>query len=366
MVGAPRSAGMREFGYQRFNSGMVRHLSLRTAGELRVMLVQNAVSDAYCSSGYYNFPDLPMADKDWQGADLVFDIDSKDLALPCRAVHTVLKCAACGAPFLPPDGAGEGPAACPGCGSPRHDSRSLPCRDCVAGAKKEVAKLLRVLGEDLAVLPEDCAVYFSGNEGFHVHVDDERFRGIGSGARGEIADYVAFRGAVPERFGMARSGAAGLPEAGEAGWRGRVAAALLGPKSARPRLVREAKAAGYGAFAARLAGLQPSLGARIDRNVTTDVHRIFRLPGSLSGKSGLAKAPCGRDLDGFDPYRDACLVDGDPVDVVARSPVRFRLRGRGFGPYDGEAVTVPRFAAAYMICKGLATAPPRPPAPAPR
>ena len=30
----------------------------------------------------------------------------------------------------------------------------------------------------------------------------------------------------------------------------------------------------------------PKIGAKIDPNVTMDIHRIFRLPGSINSKSG--------------------------------------------------------------------------------
>ena len=36
------------------------------------------------------FPNLSMNEKDWKEADLIFDIDAKDLNLPCREHHTVI------------------------------------------------------------------------------------------------------------------------------------------------------------------------------------------------------------------------------------------------------------------------------------
>ena len=56
--------------------------------------MQNIPSDVYCSNGYYSFPNLPMNEKDWKEADLIFDIDAKDLNLSCRE-NICSKCNEC-------------------------------------------------------------------------------------------------------------------------------------------------------------------------------------------------------------------------------------------------------------------------------
>ena len=366
-VRAPPRPAEREFGYQRFNSGMVRHLRARDDKELRLLIMRSAPSDLYCSNACYSFPDLPMNEKDWRGADLIFDIDAKDLALPCRPSHTAHVCGECGLARMQDGGAGAGaaaPGACPGCGSARRESVSLPCGACIDGAKKQVRLLAGLLVGDLGVPRESVAVHFSGNEGFHVSVAGTAYEPLGTRERGEIADYLMFKGAKADSYGFRRNSRPGrddLPGHGEEGWRGRVARHILGAKSARPRSAAAVAQAGYAAYQARLEEASRSIGARIDRAVTADVHRIFRLPGSLSGKSGLAKAECA-DLGAFSPYSDACLIDDEPADIVSSSVgVQFRLRGRRFGPYrQGESATVPRYAAAYMICKRLARAAPPP------
>ena len=100
--------------------------------------------------------------------------------------------------------------------------------------------------------------------------------------------------------------------------------------------------------------MKETLGVRIDPNVTADVHRIFRLPGSLNSKSGLAKLYC-EHLEKFNPFNDACLLDDKSAEVVANCPIQFKLRNRKFGPFENEKVSVPKYAAVYMICKGLAS-----------
>ena len=349
LIRVPERAPEREFGYQRFGSGMVRHVSVRDDRELRLLLMQNVPSDVYCSNAYYTFPNLPMNEKDWKEADLIFDIDAKDLNLPCRPDHTVLICGDCGE-------ISRGPGKCTKCGSAKTDKKSLPCRDCMDASKREAEKLSSMLTGDLGIPKGDIHVYFSGNEGFHLYAYGSQFQGIGSRERLKLADYLMFNGAIPERFGMrgSRPSRSDFPELGEEGWRGRFAAHVFGSKSRRSKIVSGLIDGGRAQFQTLLDGMSKTAGARIDPGVTMDIHRIFRMPGSLNGKSGLAKVRCG-DLAGFDPYADAVLLGGDTVEVVASSPVRFRLRGRGFGPYSGERVTVPAYAAAYMICKKLAT-----------
>jgi len=84
-----------------------------------------------------------------------------------------------------------------------------------------------------------------------------------------------------------------------------------------------------------------------------DIHRIFRLPGSINSKSGLAKIHCD-NLSKFDPYVEASFLSDDSVEVFANCPIEFRLKNKKFGPYINEKVTIPTYAAVYMICKKLA------------
>ncbi len=95
LITVPERTSEREFGYQKFNSGMTRHISLKDDKELHLLLMQNIPSDVYCSNACYTFPNLPMNEKDWKEADLIFDIDAKDLNLSCRANHTVSICNDC-------------------------------------------------------------------------------------------------------------------------------------------------------------------------------------------------------------------------------------------------------------------------------
>ena len=340
----------REYGYKKFNSGMIRHISLKTDKDLHLMLMTNVPSDVFCSNAYYTFPNLPMAEKDWKEADLIFDIDAKDLNLSCRKDHTCIKCISCGEISLLQD-------VCPKCKSNKLDLLSLPCQNCISGVKKEVLNLIKILTNDLQIDDENVRISFSGNEGFHLYVANSFYNQLGSKERGDLIDYIMFRRAMPERFGFKKENPSRLsfPELDEAGWRGRVAKELFGSKSKRSKAITKIISNGYFAYQQILEEMgKHSIGIKIDPNVTVDIHRIFRLEGSLNSKSGLAKLAC-ENIEKFNPYVEACLIDDKPVEVSANSPIEFRLKNRKFGPYTNEKVFVPKYVAVYMLCKGIAS-----------
>lgn len=347
LVHVPDRMPEREFGFQKFNSGMIRHISLRDDKEMHLLLMREVPSDVYCSCAYYSFPNLPMREKDWKEADLIFDIDAKDLKLGCRKDHTVALCGDCGSVS-----SGE---RCSRCGSAKLEHKSLPCKDCIGASKGEVRRLTAILTRDFGTDPKDIHVYFSGNEGFHVYVYNTQFQQSGSRERSELVDYLMLNGSVPETFGMKRNNTKRdmLPDFGQWGWRGRFAGEVFGSKTKRSKAVSKLVSDGYQSFQQTLARLSEKIGVKVDPNVTMDIHRIFRLPGSLNSKSGLAKVFC-RDLDSFDPYVEASFLSDDTVEVLANCPIKFRLKNKKFGPYVDETVTVPTYAAAYMICKKLA------------
>ena len=349
LIHVPDRSSEREFGYKKFNSGMIRHISLKTDKDLRLMLMTNVPSDVFCSNAYYSFPNLSMGEKDWKEADLIFDIDAKDLNLSCRKEHTCIKCLSCNEVSLIQD-------ICPKCKSNKLDFVSLPCQNCISSLKKETLNLIKILTTDLQIRRENILVSFSGNDGFHLYVANSAYNTLGSKERSDLSDYIMFRRAIPEAFGFKKANPSRslLPELAEPGWRGRVAADLFGSKSNRSKGVTKIISDGYYAYRQRLEEMgKNSIGIRIDPNVTVDIHRIFRLEGSLNSKSGLTKLAC-ENIEKFSPYTDACLIDDKSVEVLAKCPIVFRLKNKKFGPYTNETVSIPKFTAVYMICKGIA------------
>ena len=347
-IKVPERTSEREFGYQKFNSGMTRHITIKDDKELHLMLIQNIPSDVYCSNAYYTFPNLPMNEKDWKEADLIFDIDAKDLNLSCRESHTISICNEC-------NEVSKNSILCSKCNSSKLEKKSLPCKNCINASKTEVSKLSQILIDDLGISQENIQVYFSGNEGFHVYVYNSQFQQIGSRERSELVDYISLRGVIPETFGMKKlkQDRASFPDFDEKGWRGRFSKQVFGIKSKRSKIITELLANGYSSFQKILDDVSENIGVKIDPNVTMDIHRIFRLPGSINSKSGLVKIQCD-NLSKFDPYTEASFLSDNSVEVFANCPIEFRLKNKKFGPYVNEKITIPTFAAVYMICKKLA------------
>ena len=349
LIHVPERTSEREFGFQKFNSGMVRHISLKDDKELHLLLMQNTPSDVYCSNAYYSSPNLSMKEKDWKEADLIFDIDAKDLHLDCRPNHCVTKCNECNQVSNSND-------HCSKCNSTKLETKSLPCKNCIDASKKEVLKLSNILIDDLAVEKNNIHVYFSGNEGFHVYVYNSQFQEIGSRERSELVDYIMFKGAIPETFGMKKlkPNRSLFPEFDEKGWRGRFSKEIFISKSKRSKIISELISNGHSNFQKKLVNISKTIGSQIDPNVTMDIHRIFRLPGSLNSKSGLTKILC-KDLQKFDPYSESSFLIEETIEINSDCPIEFKLKNKKFGPYYNENITVPTYAAVYMICKNLAT-----------
>jgi len=167
-------------------------------------------------------------------------------------------------------------------------------------------------------------VYFSGNRGYHLHVADERFEAMDSSARAEIANYI-------KGTGLARTQVSDYAPA--VGWATRMAVAA---GQDRPKLEQVIN----------------SFSSRIDESVTTDIHRIFRMPGTLHGNSGLLKMRV-HNLRAFRPDYDPVVLGDEEVTLSVQGSPAFSLKGRTFGPYSAEEPELPTYAAVYLMTKGL-------------
>ncbi len=340
-----REIGRREFGYATFDNTVIRHLSFRDKDELRAFLVREVPADAYASNAYYTHPSADMELKGWLSADLIFDIDIKDMHLACMDKHTIHICPKCKSK--------EASNTCSNCNA-NINHVNIPCNNCINTGKEEVKKLLSILN-DLGSF--DVNIYFSGNNGFHLHVIDEELSSLDSEGRREILDYVRGRGIIPEIFGInkQKNNHAMIKKIidGAVGWKGRIIRELLAKKD-KDELFRSLIRRRYDSFKKELEDIASKLSANsVDPVVTIDAHRIFRLQGSLSSKSGLAKVKVD-DIDTFDPFNDASLLDDEIVRVHIYNAPKFVINNNSFGPYNEVDIDIPTYAAVYLICKGLA------------
>lgn len=358
----PSRINEREFGYVPFNGTMIRHLTFPTAGELIATLLREAPAAAYYSCSYYQQPSLPMEEKGWKGGDLIFDVDADDLALPCKQVHDRWTCKEC-----KQTGTGNRPEKCPKCGATRIEELNWVCYECLGGAKRETVKLVDFLMADFGVLANEIRVYFSGNMGYHTVVEKPTFEGLDQAARSDIADYVSGLEIPLDLLGVFPRATYNdlllrLPRPSQPGWRGRFARhfqqTLEGDPSqdAWQRVAALFEKLSYKQFKKHFEETALKIGAAIDAAVTTDIHRIFRLPGTLHGETGLIKKRCD-DLSGFDPFVDPVVLSEEPVEIFVTDSPRFVLRGQAFGPYRQENVKLPLMAAVYLLGRELARVP---------
>ena len=361
-VEEPLKMEHREFGYMQFGQpGMLRHLSFKSMKELDAVLVKEAPSDVYCSNAYYEFPTgQPMQEKHWLGADLIFDIDGKDLGMPCVPSHSYPVCIQCGS-ASPPRHDEQRQYSCLSCGSIKAEYVSIPCTKCIDRSKREARRLVEFLLFDIGLELSAIDIYFSGNNGFHVHINDSGYISLDPQARSDLVSYLSGTGLILESIGVRKTNREDsffirFPKSGLTyGWRRRIAEKLkIDMTSAIKFRNIVDQYGGYGTFKVELERIAKDMGVRIDPQVTTDVHRVFRMPGTLNSKSGLSKTKCA-DLYSFDPFVDACLLGENMIDIRVKTPVKLRLNKNTFN-ISKESAEIPAYAAVYLMCKGLAEA----------
>lgn len=361
-ISAPIRINEREFGYMTFDKVMIRHLSFQTEGELRVFLIKESPHSVYYSCAYYYEPTLSMDEKGWKGADLIFDIDADAIPTKCKEEHDIWVCKDCR--FT---GKGKRPENCPKCASTRIEEESWICPLCLNATKNEAIKLIDFLLEDFGISNDKINVYFSGSRGYHITVEESSLECLDQLARNEISDYISGMGLSIESIGISKGASYDdlyrlLPLANEPGWRGRIANFFTNlefegynetSKDVRDKILYIYGKIGYNGFEDLIKRIVDNLSVKIDVMVTTDIHRIFRLPNTLHGNTGMLKKRCD-DLISFDPLMDAVVLSDEPVKLFITKTPKFTLKGNSFGPYNSEKVTLPLMVAVYLLGKGLA------------
>jgi len=143
---------MREFAFVYFDSeGMHRPVAFRSKAEVKEFLKKKTPLHSYYSTAYYSNPEAPMADKEWLGADLVFDLDADHI---------------------------------PG-------SEELNYFEQLKRVKEKCILLIDdFLVNDFGIEEKDMELFFSGNRGYHVHVRKDEVFDLSKQARREIVDYI--------------------------------------------------------------------------------------------------------------------------------------------------------------------------------
>ncbi len=384
----PHSLEQREFGFIPFREKtMIRHKGFKAPDEFASFVRSITPSHAYYSAAFYEKPEESMDKKGWLGASLVFDIDSDHLITPCKEKHEWWLCEDCQnattKPLHP---------RCPKCGSGKIREEAWLCETCLEMAKAETIKLLDFLTTDFGFQQSEIKTCFSGHRGYHVHVEGEEIKSLDQAARKEIVDYILGTGLQIEHHGLAETkGKADRrmmgPDLVDPGWRGRIARGVYDILlSASPQQLGEIEGLSK-AVAQKLAvdresileawnksspwraikGIGPKMweklaiyginkqAPKIDTVVTTDIHRLIRVPQTLHGKTGLkvVNIPL-NSLEKFDPLKDSIAFPNGRLKVYVDESYEFRLGNEAFKPYRHEEVELPLAAGIYLICKKAA------------
>lgn len=354
---SPSSVPQREWAFVFFDPDypdihMRRHLGFETRDEVFSYIRGMIPAHSYYSTAYYGRPGAPtMQEKEWLGADLIFDLDAD------------------------------------------HIMRG-PYDRMLARVREETEKLLGMLTTELGFASRDIDVVFSGGRGYHVHVHDLAVRNWGSSERRELIDYICGIGLDPARL-LAH------PTPSPRGWHQRYISALheyllwlqglpekermaaitglegvgrataeefvrrldetVSMAAARPaslnmrdavlaKVIRGLMAQKEGEFAS----LIRNRAALADEPVTTDIKRLIRLPSSLHGGSGLRVTPVHPgELDTFDPLVDAVVFCERAVKVDLSFPLTMPMLGSTYRLEKGT-VAVPEALAVFLCCRGAA------------
>jgi len=360
----------REFGFMFFDRQMVqRHMGFPAPEELGKFMIAQVPSHSYYSTAYYRKPSAPtMEEKDWLGADLIFDLDADHL---------------------------EG-------------AEKMSYSEMLERIKEEMINLTdSFLFSDLGFNEKGVHIVFSGGRGYHAHIPSDEVLTLGTHERRELVDYITCSGlnidwvfpfqrvatsqqrtAAGNRTHVATDRLIPPPEAG--GWRRRMRHGLMDLVNdvcdLDPKVLRRTYPSISGSNTSTLIKLRdevrasrkvlfekntmatlgrntqealvkimkddvaPTLTAEVDKPVTPDIKRIIRLPGSVHGKTGLRVTPISRDeLTDFNPLMNAVpsSYSDEPTKVTMKKAYEFDMKGEHFS-LSGET-EVPEFAAVFLV-----------------
>ena len=352
----------REWGFLNWKGGIMnRHIKFSSRKEVSNYLSRVSPAHCYHSVAYYSDPNkTTMVDKEWLGADLIFDLDADHLP----EMEDVKK------------------------GKITFSKLMIYIRE------QTYRLVVDVLLGDFGLNEKDLLITFSGGRGYHVHVRTSDMLTLPSGARRELADYLTGKGLDLNKIlidagrtkefpirgrGMERKYISfeKLPETNAKGWQGRISRFINHKldyfrKLDNKELKVETKNIGVKLDKSDLKGNNEDAFNRLpksskkkfvqlalketaihpDEPVTGDIHRLIRLPGSLHGGSGLKVTAMNyKQLEKFDPMTDAIAFGNNPVKI--RSTVKHPVTmGDGIATLKPETVVeLPEKVAIYFMAR---------------
>ncbi|MEM2974313.1 MAG: DNA primase catalytic subunit PriS [Candidatus Micrarchaeia archaeon] len=349
-ITGPSNIASREFGFGNWTKKIAsRHFSFISDKELQSYLIRNSPFFVSYSVAVYKYPAArPIENKIMQGAELAFDIDSNELGLRCLRKH----------------------------------GREFACEECMQATKDAALRLIEeFVIPDFSVNPSNISVNWSGNRGYHIHIDNE-FNNLGGYARRAIADYVNGKGIEYENIFREKGYRIVGPKPSDGGWKRRIARTVvsklkegnLESLGVSPRIAKKF----YDANASRfiedgnwervfiskkkkfyselIDKIVQMYSCHVDEQVTMDMSRLIRLPDTLHGETGMsAKKLRLVDLKSFNPFKDPLVFGSQPLKVHVSKCPEIVIGDQTFGPYKDEIRELPEFAAIYLVCKKVAS-----------
>ena len=373
----PPRFNRREYGFMFFDRNYVlRHISFKSKYEIKKFLVNNVPKSAYHSTAYYLYPNKKDMDKKgWMGADLIFDLDADHIP----------------------------------------ETEGMPYHEMLRVVKREAEKLIvDFLLDDFGFDEGDLTIAFSGGRGYHIHIRREDIFPLKSDERREIVSYITGEGYNITKFlkvelekrRKKRRKKYVLPDPKAGGWYGKVRRGIndasrnlwdIYVSGGRDALVEEISSVIKNKkstkivvkellseikdytnkleFLARddrseklqifetddvrdlfLKYVKEKIRIRgeADEPVTTDIHRLIRLIGSLHGKTGLAvKKLSFSEFKEFNPLKDGIpeIFKDNESKIFTNKKVEVYMNNKKF-VIDGEDC-VPDFVAIFIIARGM-------------
>ncbi|WP_157438706.1 DNA primase catalytic subunit PriS, partial [Acidiplasma aeolicum] len=296
----------REIGYIPFNGSMVRHRMYNNNIEIERFVKKIVPRHLYYSSAYYRHPEITrMQEKEWLGAELIFDLDADHI---------------------------EG-------------ANKMTYAQILDEVKKHTLRLINVLMDDFGFTEDNIHLYFSGGRGYHVHIESDAVYQLDSDARREIGDYIRIEGINIDdlknldddffNYGILKKLNNYISEFYEnideniiksilgrnynnyinylqKYFNGKKIIDFFTDKSGNKFKIMDSFDAknkityNRDIFKYIIENFKKGNLAEIDEPVTTDIHRLIRFPLSLHGKTGLMVKPLKIDyLRDFNPLNEA-------------------------------------------------------------
>lgn len=356
----PAGIEHREWGFLMFDpeSGMHRHKAFGSTAEMQEYIQAMVPAHIYHSAAYYEHPGAhTMKEKNWLGADLIFDLDADHL----------------------PGTAGS-------------------YRGMLEAVKRETLKLTDFLLGDFGFAADDLHIAFSGGRGYHVHIKDGRVRTLDSAQRREIVDYLNGTGLdidhifkkKPVEGDEKKGKVLVFPSESGGGWGrlinrglikyltditrsgdakktlmnfeniGKTKALKIIDSLNDPRQIERLRKGDFDALSSIPATFWErcinhvisQLKVHIDEPVTADIKRLIRAASSLHGKSGMKVVSLTVDeLEDFEPLDDAVVFGSDKIRINAARPLEVEMKDEKFEVEEGINV-LPEYAAIYVMCRG--------------